>query len=151
MLLISQNRLEKIFKIRVNSKVRMKPVFFLTFELKDACPYFFKTIAPQDVKIGLCALNFVPISGRVYRASAFETVDLGSIHGRVKPKTIKIGIHSFPVWLSALKGTVWSLHRVLYTGGQVAAWLDRKVPSLSPCVIIIINPVLKLVTKIVFP
>ena len=36
------------------------------------------------------------ISGRVDRASATKTVDLGSIPGRVKPKTIKIGIHSFP-------------------------------------------------------
>ena len=30
------------------------------------------------------------------RASATEVVDTGSIPGRVKPKTIKIGIHSFP-------------------------------------------------------
>ena len=37
-----------------------------------------------------------PISGRVDRASAAEAVDSGSIPGRVKPKTIKIGIHSFP-------------------------------------------------------
>ena len=37
-----------------------------------------------------------PISGRVDRASAAETVDSGSIPGRVKPKTIKIGILSFP-------------------------------------------------------
>ena len=37
-----------------------------------------------------------PISGRVDRASATEAVDSGSIPGRVKPKTIKIGIHSFP-------------------------------------------------------
>ena len=73
------------------------------------------------------------ISGRVDRASATETVDLGSIPGRVKPKTIKIGIHSFPAWRSAITGTVWSFHRVWYTYGQVAAWLeDRKVPSLSP-------------------
>ena len=36
------------------------------------------------------------ISGRVDRASVTETVDSGSIPGRVKPKTIKIGIHSFP-------------------------------------------------------
>ena len=35
------------------------------------------------------------ISGRVDRASATEAVDTGSIPGRVKPKTIKIGIHSF--------------------------------------------------------
>ena len=39
---------------------------------------------------------FQPISGRVDRASATEAVDSGSIPGRVKPKTIKIGIHSFP-------------------------------------------------------
>ena len=37
-----------------------------------------------------------PISDRVDRASATEAVDLGSIPGRVKPKTIKIGIHSIP-------------------------------------------------------
>ena len=30
------------------------------------------------------------------RASATEAADSGSISGRVKPKTIKIGIHSFP-------------------------------------------------------
>ena len=41
-------------------------------------------------------LKFVPISGRVDRGSATEAVDTGSIPGRVKPKTIKIGIHSFP-------------------------------------------------------
>ena len=46
-----------------------------------------------------CLMNrneFKPISGRVDRASATEAVDTGSIPGRVKPKTIKIGIHSFP-------------------------------------------------------
>ena len=36
------------------------------------------------------------LGGRVDRASATEAVDSGSIPGRVKPKTIKIGIHSFP-------------------------------------------------------
>ena len=36
------------------------------------------------------------ISGRVDRASVTEAVDSSSIPGRVKPKTIKIGIHSFP-------------------------------------------------------
>ena len=34
--------------------------------------------------------------GRVDRASAAETVDWSSIPGRVKPKTIKIGIHKLP-------------------------------------------------------
>ena len=38
----------------------------------------------------------LPISGRVDRASATEAVDSGSIPGRVKPKTIRISIHSFP-------------------------------------------------------
>ena len=37
-----------------------------------------------------------PISSRVDRACATEAVESGSIPGRVKPKTIKIGIHSFP-------------------------------------------------------
>ena len=36
------------------------------------------------------------ISDRVDRASATETVDWGSIPSRVKPKTIKTGIYSFP-------------------------------------------------------
>ena len=53
-----------------------------------------------------------PISGRADRASATEEVDLGSIPGRVKPKTRKIGIHSFPAWRSAIKETVRNLHRV---------------------------------------
>ena len=48
----------------------------------------------------------LPISGRVDRASAIEAVDSGSIPGRVKPKTIKIGIHSFPARRSAIKGTL---------------------------------------------
>ena len=37
-----------------------------------------------------------PISGRVDRASATETINTGSIPGRVKAKTRTIGIHSFP-------------------------------------------------------
>ena len=37
-----------------------------------------------------------PVSGRVKSASATETIDLDSIPGQVKPKTIKIGIHSYP-------------------------------------------------------
>ena len=41
-------------------------------------------------------IDLVNVSGRVDRVSATETLDLGSIPGRVKPNTIKIGIHSFP-------------------------------------------------------
>ena len=51
-------------------------------------------------------------SGWVDRASATKTVDFSWISGRVKPKTLKIGIHSFPAWRSAIKGTVWSLRHV---------------------------------------
>ena len=40
--------------------------------------------------------GFLLISGRVDGVFATETVDLGSIPSRVKTKTIKIGIHSFP-------------------------------------------------------
>ena len=54
-------------------------------------------------------VGFEPISGRVDWASATEMVDSGSIPGRVRPKTTKIGIHSFPAWRSANKETVWSL------------------------------------------
>ena len=39
--------------------------------------------------------DFKPISGRVDGASATETVDSGSIPGRVKTKTIKLCIRSF--------------------------------------------------------
>ena len=44
--------------------------------------------------------------GRMDRASGTEAVDSGSVPGRVKPKTIKIGIHSFPACRSAVKGTM---------------------------------------------
>ena len=40
------------------------------------------------------------------RASATEALDSGSIPGRVKPKAIKIGIHSFHAGRLAIKGTV---------------------------------------------
>ena len=40
------------------------------------------------------------------RAYATETVHSGSIPGRVKPKTRKIDIHSFPASRSAIKRTV---------------------------------------------
>ena len=42
------------------------------------------------------------IYGRVDRASA-ETVDSCSIRGRVKPKTIKIGIHSSAIKSDGVK------------------------------------------------
>ena len=56
--------------------------------------------------------NNYPISGRVDRESATEAVDSDSILSQVKPKTIKIGIHSFHAWLSAIKATMRSFRRV---------------------------------------
>ena len=55
----------------------------------------------------------------VDRTSATETVVMDSIPDRIKPKTIKIGIHSFPASLSALKGILWSLYRVWWIAGSL--------------------------------
>ena len=51
--------------------------------------------------------------GRVHKASAIES---GSIPGRLKPNTIKIGIQSFLDGRSTLKGTA-----SIESGRQVAA------------------------------
>ena len=63
-------------------------------------PQIFFPRLPLFAKIQFNSFDSVPlatlISGRVDRASATEAVNTGSIPGRVKPKTIKIGIHSFP-------------------------------------------------------
>ena len=62
-----------------------------------------------------------------------HALDLGLIPDRVKPKTIKIGIHSFPAWRSAIKGTVWSLCRV---SGVVDRWqLDSKTERSLRCLL----------------
>ena len=54
------------------------------------CLLFNTIFAVKEIK--MLALE----NGRVDRASATETVDSGSIPGRVKPKTIKVGIHKLP-------------------------------------------------------
>ena len=41
-------------------------------------------------------------SGRVDGSYASETLNFGLISGQVKPKIVKIGIHSFPAWYSAI-------------------------------------------------
>ena len=61
---------------------------------KKPLQYNSKYMSNFKKKKDLCC---VQDSGRVDRVSGTETVDSGSIPGRVKPKTIKIGIHSFPV------------------------------------------------------
>ena len=45
-------------------------------------------------------------------ASAIEKVDLGSISGQVKRKTVKSDNHSLPACRSAIKGTVCCLYGV---------------------------------------
>ena len=68
------------------------------------------------------------------RASAAETVDLGLIPGRVKSKTLKIGIHSFPAWRSAIKATVKASAVCGRQKGPFASpflrFEDQTVPSL---------------------
>ena len=76
---------------------------FFSKDWKDAMPFLgicrIHTTAYHPQSNGLAERTIQtdkPISGRVDRASATETIDSGSIPGRVKPKTIKIVIHSFP-------------------------------------------------------
>ena len=68
------------------------------------------------------------ISGQVDKASATEVVNSRSITCRVKPKSVKTGIHSFPAWLQRLKR---QCEPPAVCGRQVAWVEDRKVPSLS--------------------
>ena len=56
-----------------------------------------KKIFFEEKREHKCYLRIcIPISGRVDRALATKAVDSGLIPGRVKPKTLEIGIHSFP-------------------------------------------------------
>ena len=78
--------------------------------------------------------------GRVDRTSTSDTADFGSIPCGVKPTTIQIGIHSFPAWRSALKGTVLSLHRVWWTSRHWAGGsLTRRPFAASGQVVIVIT------------
>ena len=52
------------------------------------------------------------VSDRVDRVPASEAIDFDFIPNWIKPKTIKIDIHGFLAGCSAIKETVWSLHRV---------------------------------------
>ena len=72
--------------------------YFLFFGLKSQKMRYLHCVVKFQLRELDCALTWykkLPISGRVDRASATETVDSGSIPGWVKPKTIRIGIHSF--------------------------------------------------------
>ena len=58
-----------------------------------------------DPKFTVGTANALTIRLFSGQESAAETVNSGSIPGRVKPKTIKIDIHSFLARRSAIKGT----------------------------------------------
>ena len=67
---------------------RFVSLVFSPIPLLEGLKWFNFPVIKWDVATTFC--------NGVDRASATETVDSGSIPGRVKPKTIKIGIHSFP-------------------------------------------------------
>ena len=71
------------------------------------------------------------------RVSASETVGSSLIPGRVKPKAIEIGIHSFPAWRSAFKG---ECEASTVCGKLMIVWFEgRKVPLLSPGQVNLVN------------
>ena len=71
-----------------------------------------------------------PTGGRVDRASAIKTVHLGLIPSWIKPKTIKINIHSFLAWRSVIKRN--SVEASTVSGRQVAACFKRSRCYLQP-------------------
>ena len=83
------------FRLRVTEQKR-----YLKTILLDKCGRDFesKQVFKHTLSLNLNDHN------QVDRASATETVDISTIPGRIKSKTIKIGIHSFPASPSALKG-----------------------------------------------
>ena len=99
----------------------VKNLFVFSRVALDTCDIRFNniqiTIFFQKTPHGL---GLQPISGRVDRASAAETINSGSICGRVKAKTIKIGIHSFPAWRSAIIKGQYEASAVC--GRQVGRW-----------------------------
>ena len=70
----------------------------LTHTVLDFFSKFKLIIKANNVFYGIIKFSTEkkPIIGRVDGAYAAEAVDLNSIPSRFKPKTIKIGIHSFP-------------------------------------------------------
>ena len=82
-----------------------------------------------------CSIDYViePISVWVDRASVTQTVNLGWIPGRVKPKTMKIYTHSFFAWLSVLKG---QCEAFIASGRLVGKWqLDSKTKRSLCCLL----------------
>ena len=76
-------------------------------------------------------LSRLPIGSRVDRVSATETVDSGSIPGRVKPKTKKLILTAFLLDVQQLKG---QCEASTVCGKQVDRWqLDWKIKRSLRC------------------
>ena len=79
---------------------------------------FLKTVKTESITI------------KVDRASATEMVDLGSILSQIKPKTIKLDIHSF--YVGRLKWKKSNIKQPMcVVDKQEASLVDQKVLSLS--------------------
>ena len=77
--------------------------------------------------------TYLPISGRVDRASATEAVDSDSIPGRVKPKTIKLEFTAFLLDVQQPKG---QCEASAVCGRQVGRWqLDSKTERSLRCLL----------------
>ena len=77
--------------------------------------------------------KLTPISGRVDRASATETVDSGSIPGRVKPRTVKFVFTASLLDVQQLKG---QCEASTAYGRQVGRWqLDLKTKRSLRCLL----------------
>ena len=70
------------------------------------------------------------VSGQLNKVSTTVTVDSNSILGRVKLRTIKIGIQSFPALYSAMKRDS-AMPPLLVMGGGSLIRRPQKAPSLS--------------------
>ena len=82
---------------------------------------------------GFKMYTYLPISGRVDKASATEAVDSDSIPGRVKPKTIKLEFTAFLLDVQQPKGLC---EASAVCGRQVGRWqLDSKTERSLRCLL----------------
>ena len=79
-------------------KLPSKLEFYQKFQVNSLLSFRVKhfSAAATELLATMSNLLLLRIGVRLDRASATDAVDSGSNPGRVKPKTIKIGIHSFP-------------------------------------------------------
>ena len=111
------------------------PSFSMTLHVSSYL-VFTKIVQLQTLLTKLfCSIDYViePISVWVDRASVTQTVNLGSIPGQVKPKTMKIVTHSFFAWLLVLKE---QCEAFIASGRLVGKWqLDLKTKRSLCCLL----------------